>query len=209
MTTLDKASRAAAVVAFGVALSACGTPVSPGAQSTVSQSDARPGTGSRAQNQKLGVSYVAPQGFKEAATRDIPGLVVATFVLGEPDPSKIATQFTLTKLQGPDDYAPGTSADMDNAALLDAFVKTTGAGPGDTVEGEPERSQWQGELPGASALVKVEAEGTGETGEYEAFLGSGERRWSVRGMFTAFPPGASAESLKTQLDEFAKSVRPL
>ena len=164
----------------------------------------------RVENRKLGISYVLPKGFKEATGgREVPEIITTVFVLGEPDPTTLVTQFMLTKMQSSYDYAPGTSADMDNAALLDAFVKEAGTGPGPKVEGEPAHAQWQGALPGASALVKLKSETGRETGSYEAFLGSGTTRWSVIGTLTTLPPGGSLDSLKDQLDEFAKSIRPL
>lgn len=162
------------------------------------------------ENRKIGVSYVPAKGFKEVTGgRAVPGVITTAFVLGEPDPTKLVTQFMLTKMQSSDDYTPGTSPDMDNAALLDAFVEEASTGPGAKAEGEPTRAQWQGALPGASALVKLKAEGGEETGQYEAFLGSGTTRWSVIGTLTTLPPGGSLDSLKAQLDEFAKSIRPL
>ena len=203
---------AGGALVFALALGACAN-TNAGAQSpqsSASRSNAPQGAGGRAKNQKLGVSYVVPQGFKEVTGGpDIPDVLVTTFVLGEPDPSKIVTQFMLTKLQGPHDYDRGTSSDMDNTALLEAFAKEQSSSPVAQVEGEPELSEWQGALPGASALVKSKNEKTGEDGEYEAFLGSGDKRWSVRGSITTLPAGTSIESIKAELDEFAKSIRPL
>ena len=201
--------------AASLALAACGTSHDGAAGSSGSQQSAiSSGKGQeepeRTRNEELGVSYVVPKGFHEVPKGTILGVPSATFRLGDSKPDRAASQFSLIRLRGADDYPQGTSPSSENVALVDAFLKDVKSDSEEEVEGKAERAEWRdGVSPGASALVKAKVSRVGEIGKYIAFAGKDGSRWTIAGSFGDLPEGESFESLKQRLDAFAKSLRPL